>query len=232
MSSPEAWLQMKRSAVTALHRVEISQSATAVLGVLPLLAPKDLQIGDVILHEPGRQFWYEKGIALATGSRFTHASLYVGDNMIAEARLPGVRVCDVQRPMRRERSLCILRRPGGLLAAQVVALQSFVGAALQRDARFDYLFPFSFYGSRFARLILPSPQASATNEPLPPENRGKYFCTSFVMDAFRAMGMIDRSEARAYRLGSLSAADILKDEKFGNPIGFLQTKAVLAGAGV
>ncbi len=215
--------------MTALYLAEISTPTMGIDEGPPLLSPDDLQIGDVILHEPGRQRWYEKGIALATGSHFTHASLYVGKNMIAEARLPRVRACKVQRVMRRERRLCILRQPDGLQRRQITALLGFVEAALEREARFDYLFPFAFYGSRFVRCILPAVRPIPNDMPLQAANRDKYFCTSFVMDAFRAIGLIDQSEARAYRLGSLSAADLLVDAKFGKPIGFLQTQADLCG---
>lgn len=195
-----------------------------------MLVPGDLLPGDVLLHEPGRRRWYEKGIALATNSPFTHASIYLGDNRIAEARLPRVRVCGIARPMRRERQLCILRQPMGLHADQVAALHAFVDAALQRNARFDYTFPLVYYGSRLARHVMPTPRSPVAHDPLPPANRARYFCTSFVVDAFRAMGLIDRTEARPYRLSSLSAADFLADEKFGGVVGYLQTTHDTGGA--
>ncbi len=222
--------EVKGHVVTAMLLSELAPASVGAAGAHPILVPADLRPGDILLHVPGHQRWYEKGIALATSSPFTHASIYVGGNMIAEARLPRVRVCKVFRPMRRERQLCILRQSPGLRNDQVAALHAFVDATLQRDARFDYTFPFIFYGSRLARRLMPMRQPAATCGPLPPANKTKYFCTSFVVDAFRAMGLIDRSEARAYCLGSLSAADLLADDKFGQVVGYLQTEATAAEA--
>lgn len=211
--------------MTALHFTDLQRADTEIVTAQKMLVPDDLRPGDVMLHEPGVQRWYEKGIAIATGSRFTHASIYIGDQMIAEARAPRVRICKIQRPMRRERQLCILRQPTPLNNKQILALRAFVQTALQREASFDYAFPFVFYGSRLVRRILPAAQQPMAHSPLPPINRPKYFCTSFVIDAFRAMGLIDQSEARPYRLGSHSAADLLVDDKFGDVVGFLQAKA-------
>lgn len=188
------------------------------------LSPADLAPGDIILHCPGAQRWYERGIAFCTGSRFTHASIYLGDEMIAEARYPKVRVCAVTRPMRRERELCILRQNRGLSARQVTLLHQFVEAALAREARFDFWFPFVFYSSRFSRHLWPRLRSAEALGPLPPANRSKYFCTSFVIDAYRAMGLIDKSEGRIYQLSSLSAADLLQNDKFGAVVGHLRTE--------
>lgn len=218
-------LESKGHCVPAMPLSELDLASVAMAKAQAVLVPADLRPGDVLLHEPGRQRWYEKGIALATSSPFTHASIYLGDNVIAEARLPRVRVCEITRPMRRERRLCILRQPMELRPDQVIALRTFVDAALQRNARFDYTFPFVFYGSRLARRVMPIPRSTVARGPLPPANRAKYFCTSFVVDAFRAMGLIDHAEARSYRLGSLSAADLLADNKFGGVVGYLQTYA-------
>ena len=216
--------------MTAMHFADLHQSENVMVNAQKLLMPGDLRPGDVMLHEPGRKRWYEKGIALATGSRFTHASIYIGDNTIAEARLPRVRVCDIGRPMRRERQLCVLRQPTALRSEQVTALCDFVHAALQREARFDYAFPFAFYTNRLARRIMPEAHQPMKRGPLPPANRAKYFCTSFVVDAFRAMGLIDQAEARPYLLGSHSAADLLVDDKFGHVVGLLETRAMTVGA--
>ena len=224
-----ACLRLEGFFMTAIRFADLHPPNTVTVNAQDVLMPGDLRPGDVLLHEPGRQRWYEKGIAVATGSRFTHASIYIGDNTIAEARRPRVRVCDIARPIRRERQLCILRQPKTLRREQVAALRSFVHAALQREARFDDAFPFVFYTSRLARRLLPATQQPMTHRPLPPANRAKYFCTSFVIDAFRAMGLIDQAEARPYRLGSHSAADLLADDKFGHVVGFLQTEAMAVG---
>lgn len=215
--------------MTTLHFTDLQRAGTEVVSAQKMLVPEDLRPGDVMLHEPGVQRWYEKGIAIATGSRFTHASIYIGDQMIAEARAPRVRVCKIARPMRRERQLCILRQSTPLRNGQILALRAFVQAALQRETRFDYAFPFVFYGNRLVRRVLPAVQQTMPRSPLPPANRPKYFCTSFVVDAFRAMGLIDQSEARPYRLGSHSAADLLADDKFGKVVGFLQTTTMNIG---
>lgn len=51
-----------------------------------------------------------------------------------------------------------------------------------------------------------------------------------MIDAFRAMGLIDRTEARKYQLSNFSAADFLQNEKFGEPVGLLRSDASVAGA--
>ena len=70
-----------------------------------------------------------------------------------------VRVCNITRPNRRERELCVLRQAGGLSADKVVAFHTFVEEALAREARFDFLCPFVFYSSRISRQILPAPRS-------------------------------------------------------------------------
>ncbi|WP_127523718.1 hypothetical protein [Mesorhizobium sp. Z1-4] len=186
------------------------------------LTSGDLVPGDILLHQPADPRWYERGIAWCTGSPYTHASIFIGNDTIAEARLPRVRTCSVSRPIRREKALCVLRRSFELTAAQVESLQAFVEGALKREARFDFAFPYTYYSRRLLHKLSGDPRDLTPKGCSEPVNCGRYFCTSFIVDSFYAMGLIDRSERRSYRLGGHSPADFLTDEKFGNVIGHIE----------
>lgn len=196
------------------------------------LTAAHLQAGDILLHQPRNPRWFEKGIALCTGSPYTHASIYIGDNTIAEARLPLVRLCNVRKPIRREQALCVLRQHSELNANQVGLLKSFVESALSREARFDFAFPYTYYSRRLMSKLTPGPRRPVPQGPLGPANCNKYFCTSFIVDAFRAMGLIDRSERNAYRLGRHAAVDFLRDEKFGYVLGHIPGSGSESEAGL
>lgn len=196
------------------------------MGSLSHLTSDDLRAGDILLHQPGRPRWYEKGIAWCTASPYTHASIYIGDNTIAEARMPKVRTCCVLRAINRERALCVLRQPIELSAVQIAALHGFVDQTLQRGARFDLAFPLTYYRRKLIYRAWPGPASGPPQGPLGPSNGNRYFCASFIVDAYCAMGLVDRSEKRAYRLGRHAPADFLLDEKFGAVVGCIAGRQV------
>lgn len=185
------------------------------------LTSGDLKAGDILLHQPANPKWYEKGIAWCTGSPYTHASIFIGDDTIAEARLPKVRTCSIRRPIRRENALCVLRRNSELTAKQVESLLAFVENALRREARFDFAFPYTYYSRRLMYKVSNGSRTAVQKGRLEPVNCDRYFCTSFIVDSFYAMGLIDRSEQGSYRLGRHAPADFLTDDKFGYVLGHI-----------
>lgn len=221
-------MRLGRTLHAAIHRKprrQIQSRRRDTVTGLPRLSACDLRAGDVLLHEPGRPTWYEKGIALGTGSPFTHASIYLGENTIAEARLSVVRTCSVRSPIKRDKTLVVLRQAPELTEVQVDMLRAFVANALKRGARFDFAFPVTYLRSRFVSKFAKAPASSEPLGPLQPANCHKYFCVSFIVDAYCAMGLIDQSERHLYRLGRHAAVDLLTDRKFGQVVGQISGRA-------
>ncbi|RYG89221.1 hypothetical protein EU803_18145 [Loktanella sp. IMCC34160] len=191
----------------------------------PHLTADHLRPSDILLHHPGNAKWYDRGIAWCTASPYTHASIYLGDGDIAEARLKGVRICSVTRPIRREKALCVLRQASPPSPEQVDQLRHFAQSAVARGAGFDIAFPYTYYSRRLIHRVRGGEPATPPLGPLKPENCNRYFCVSFIIDAIRAMGLIDRSERHNYQLGRHSAADLLQDRKFGYVLGHLAVRS-------
>lgn len=185
------------------------------------LSVGDLRAGDILLHQPRNPKWYEKGIAWCTGSPYTHASIVVGDDTIAEARLPRIRTWSIRRTIKRENGLCVLRQQSDLTADQIGSLHDFVDKTLILGGRFDFAFPYTYYWHRLMhRRLNAFATAAWRSRPDPNEGR-RYFCSSFVVACLWAMEIIDRSEHCIYRPGRHSPADFLNDEKFGRVLGHI-----------
>lgn len=182
------------------------------------LTSGDLRAGDILLHQPGNPRWYEKGIAWCTGSSYTHASIVIGDDTIAEARLPRIRTWSIRRTLRREKAICVLRQKADLTAGQIETLRHFVENTLSLGVRYDFAFPYTYFRHQLMYGRKTELMQMAQKDHSVPD-RDRYFCAAFVVACLRAMEIIDRSEHRSYWPGQHAPADFLKDEKFGCVLG-------------
>ncbi|MCU4653915.1 hypothetical protein N8I71_13805 [Roseibacterium sp. SDUM158016] len=181
----------------------------------------DLRAGDILLHRPTNPRWYEKGIAWYTASPYTHASIVLRENTIAEARFPRIRTWSVEATLERERALCVLRQKPELTTQQIGSLHDFVEKTLTQGVRFDFAFPYTFIRQSLVPLRLDEFPAASGMDRSVANQTDRYFCSSFVVACLCEMGVITSAEYCKYPLGRHSPADLLKDEKFGNVVGHI-----------
>jgi cell wall-associated NlpC family hydrolase len=159
---------------------------------LLVIQPGDLLPGDVLLYRPRVPNLVQKVITSTTDSPYTHAAIYLGDDLIAEAMFPrGVRKLDIKELL--EGSLCV-----GVLRTQLIfgadratKLREFVKAVLGRK---------KFYNAVAAARVPSASKKYFDNQlEFVRQNYGKvtpvqefakqsFFCSALVVACYRSWG--------------------------------------------
>ena len=185
----------------------------------------DLLPGDILLHRPSGEKLHQKMISHVTGSPYTHVSICIGSDEIAEMTLAGLRVRNISSTLESENQIGVQRSQLVFGHQRINLLRSFVSELLDAEIKYD---PWGFlhYASRkfeFTSNELRILQArygefSSHDELV---NR-KYFCSAFIVACFCVVGIISESAQIAYLPDLFSPADLHSDPTFGWVLGYLE----------
>jgi hypothetical protein len=184
------------------------------------LRPTALLPGDVLLYRPIKPNLVQQGIAAATNSPYTHASIFLGDGTVAESMPPlGVRKTDVTKSLGGS-YVAVLRSQYGFGEDRTNELLSFVDSVLGKK--------------KFYNLI------AATTVPLRQggqlefirKNYGRFtsrdefaeqsfFCSAFVVACFAVVGIIGPTAQVAYQPDNFAPGHLNLDPTFGWLLGYL-----------
>lgn len=168
------------------------------LGIAPgqggeLIGPSSLLPGDILLSSAGTV--QSVGIQLATFAPVSHALVYLGDGVIAEAVGEGVRVRGVDAMLDDEQMVVAFRDPG-LTPEQAARLRAWSQA--QVGVRYNYVgvllsAPFQFDRRLCELPLVPDPVRDAcvrgfATVQLGASSNDRFFCSQFVLEAYRQAG--------------------------------------------
>jgi cell wall-associated NlpC family hydrolase len=154
-----------------------------------------LHPGDILLS--ASEGMTSAGIRLMTASPVSHASIYVGDNQVAEAVGEGIQRRSVAALLDEESNVVAFRHPGlqpeharkmeAFVQKHVGEKYNYVGVVLQA--------PFSIERRVCELPVVPSPlrdfciQGVAAVQLGPAGRNDQFFCSQFVLEAYRQAGL-------------------------------------------
>jgi cell wall-associated NlpC family hydrolase len=154
-----------------------------------------LRPGDILLSASDGMT--SAGIRLMTASPVSHASIYVGDNQVAEAVGEGIQRRSVAALLDEESNVVAFRHPG-LLAEHARRMDAFVQKHV--GEKYNYVgvvlqAPFSIERRVCELPVVPSPlrdfciQGVAAVQLGPTGRNDQFFCSQFVLEAYRQAGL-------------------------------------------
>jgi len=189
------------------------------------LEPADLLAGDILLYRPKNLDRASQLIAAVTGSPYTHAAIFFGDNLIAEALTPiGVTKTPFVDSLKGNLCVGVLRTQMGFGAQRRKKLLSFVDAVVlqQRPFHKSALIHFQRDSQEFfdkqLEIMAKNYGKAATTEELAAR---AYFCSGFVTACYEAVGIIDETAQVAYPPEFFSPAHLYKHNTFGWLLGYV-----------
>jgi hypothetical protein len=180
----------------------------------------DLKPGDVLLCFSSIMGEEQRA---ATGSKYSHAVIYLGDSMTAESATRGVKKTGIAALLEDYEHLAVFREPHNWNAERIATLRRFVEQAIAAKAKFN------FDGFRNFAESQAEHQRDLTENlarffdgklsPLVP-GRQAYFCSEFVAAAFIAVGIVGPGAALVFDPRVISPGS-LKDPTYGLFVGYL-----------
>lgn len=211
-------------------KMNSTNSAPSIDAMPPLdreliLVESDLLPGDVLLFRLLKPGWIQRRISIATNSPYTHAAIYIGDNLIADANpLCGVAKRELADAMNGSRCAAILRSQCVFSQRRVEELKKFVDAVLYQG---------KFYNINGILKFQKASEQYFTNQlEFIRENYGKvtstsefvkmsFFCSAFIVACYAVVDIIDTTAQAAYRPDFFSPGHLHKDPTFGWLLGYL-----------
>jgi hypothetical protein len=186
----------------------------------------DLLPGDILLHLSLRKKNKKSIISAFTQSPYTHASIYVGRNKIAEAVPPKLRTQCLESVLTPESCIGVLRSQANFTKRRADTLNNFVECLIKNNTRYDFSGVIKFPKNRkkYQEDIMNSvstvfiEQQHETTEAL---QKRSYFCSAFVVACYMIVGIIEKSAHASYRHDVLCPADLYRDPTFGWLFGYL-----------
>ena len=159
-----------------------------------LVAQEAMQAGDILLSSANG--FASVGIRILTTSPVSHASIYMGNSLVAEAVGSGIRISKLQDFVDEEASIVAFRHPDTTLA-HMPLMQSFVDKHV--GEKYNYFgivlqAPFTLERRLCELPLVPGPvrdfcvQGFAAVQ-LGLGSQDKFFCSQFVLQAYRSAGL-------------------------------------------
>jgi hypothetical protein len=198
---------------------------------VPRIASSDLLPGDVLIFQWREADAIATKITDETGSPYTHAGIYLGDDLVAEATFPGgVKRNSLNTSLQDSLYVAVLRTQHGFGSDRRTALLNFVSEVVDKSRPFHVraLKAFSqesrdFFDNQL-QIIARNYGQSVTAEQLALRS---YFCSGFIVACYEAVGIIDSSAQVAYPPEALSPAHLYEDPTFGWLLGYLIPHGIL-----
>jgi hypothetical protein len=184
----------------------------------------DLLPGDILLFRSIDQKKHQQKISAATGSRYTHAAIYLGNHEIAESNYPKVQIRKLSDADKEKQVIGVLRSQCGFSEKRAADLRTFVKELIERDAGYDWRGALTFEQRRsdFVVNLLNNLAENygniTTNDQLTEKS---YFCSALVVACYIVAGIIDNSAQVAYKPDVFSPGDLHGDPTFGWFLGYI-----------
>lgn len=190
-----------------------------------LLDFTELQPGDVLLRRPIKPGFLQRLISHKTDSPYTHASIYLGMNQVAEATaLRRVRILPLAKAIKNNSCTGVLRSQAKFDGERIDKLHAFINSLIGKRSGYDYSGIFGFH-LKNKRYFLNQMEFIRKNCGiyLSAEHfsNNHYFCSSLVVACYSVVGIIDSSAQCAYPHEVISPGDLYKDPTFGWFLGYL-----------
>ncbi|SEM89280.1 hypothetical protein SAMN04488011_101839 [Palleronia pelagia] len=186
-------------------------------------------IGDILIHQPTKPKMHQKKISEASNSAYTHASVYLGDDMVLEANPPQVRTRNIKDTLGSEGIIGVLRSQAVFTPDRKKALQEFAGELLGNNAKYDILgaLKYTRLRSRHINSLLDilSERADRENNDFNFDKR-KYFCSALVVACYCVVGIIDKTAYPLYPPEIHAPGDLLHDPTFGWVLGYIDVHGI------
>jgi hypothetical protein len=201
-----------------------SSSQSPVMSVDELLIDfSDLLPGDILLFRSLHQTKAQKEISAATGSRYTHAAIYLGSNEIAEAA-PTVRIRTLSDADKKGQVIGVLRSQTVFSQKRAAALRNFAEELIKQGVKYDFRGALTFEHRRevFVETLLQNLQENYGKMTKKDELlQGPYFCSALVVASYILSGVIGESAHLAYPPDVFSPAELHRDPTFGWFLGYV-----------
>jgi hypothetical protein len=192
------------------------------------LRSSDLLHGDVLLYRPHRPNAVQKRISSATDSPYTHAAIYVGDNVVAESVawpcLIGVRKHALEKSMRGSECIGVLRSQLGFGGDRPERLKVFIDDVLKGKKFYNLIAAYNLernsknYFDNQLEFIRTNYGKVTPHEKFAKKS---FFCFVFVVACFSVVGIIGQTAQAAYPPEFFSPAGLHKHPTFGWLLGYL-----------
>ncbi|MFW3383498.1 hypothetical protein ACN2C1_07855 [Aliarcobacter butzleri] len=183
----------------------------------------NLKIGDILLGYTSSAI--DKGHdELNTG--YVHASIYFGENEVAEAIKPNVQITTFEKSIEVYDHIAVLRQPDAWHAKNISKFKSFVQDLIINKAKFNRQGIKAFKTNLKAKYR--SEQENLKNyfdgkyQPKSPFKE-EYFCSEFVVSVYIAIGFISESAAIIYNPEVMSPSSLGNDPTFGTFLGYIKS---------
>ncbi|MDE4063249.1 YiiX/YebB-like N1pC/P60 family cysteine hydrolase [Phaeobacter gallaeciensis] len=189
-----------------------------------LVQQSELLPGDILLYVSKRSKPHHWTISSVTDSPYTHASIYIGDGLVAESNpLNGVSKCDVQSSIRKSKCVAVLRTQMGFGLDRQTLLKNFVDEVVDKGNLYDFsVVAFALTKAEHTKNLMSQIK----------ENYGRvtsaddfaqqqYFCSSFVVACYTITNVIDGTAQILYQPNAYSPGDLYRDATFGWLLGYL-----------
>lgn len=191
----------------------------------PLIQPAQLLPGDVLLSRPRQPDGLQRRVSSATDSPYSHAGIYLGEEIVAESVLPqGVTCNSIEETLRDSLCVGVLRTQTGFGAERQRQLREFVTAVIEQSAPFHRHAMVSF-GSKSQAFFdnqLDVVRANYGTSSAPDRiAMDGYFCSGFIVACYQAVGIIGPSAQVGYPPEAFSPAHLYEDPTFGWLLGFI-----------
>lgn len=163
-------------------------------------------------------------ISRVTNSKYTHAAICVRPGYVAEVSGRSVKETKIENLLEIYDHIAVLHQPNFWPQSTVERLQSFVAAAIERNARFNCDGIRNFEEQKAIHkenLTNKLHEFFEHSQSSPAVERDSYFCSEFVAAAHVAVGIIEPSAAVVYDPSILAPGDLAQDYTFGVFAGYL-----------
>jgi hypothetical protein len=190
-----------------------------------ILQPSVLMPGDVLLYRPRNPNILQQSISEATGGPYTHASIYLGDNIIAESRVPlGVIKTALKDSIQGNQCIAVLRSQYGFGGDRSRKLNEFVAAVLERRKFYNLIAVANFkkhsaeYFDNQLEFVRKNYGKVTSHEEFAEQS---FFCSAFVVACYAVVGIIGENAQAAYKPNFFSPGHLYQDSTFGWLLGYL-----------
>lgn len=189
-----------------------------------LIDTSTVRAGDVFLHYRAKRKGITYVIESATGSPYTHASIYLGDGLLAEASPPKVCKTPLIKAMADDSHIAVFRSQCGFGPDRATRLNAFIDQLIQQSTWYDLLGLVGFSSRKELHESTQldrlheffennAPQHTLTNRP--------FFCSALVVACYCVVGIIDDCAAVIYSPDVYSPGALGTEPTFGHIFGYL-----------
>lgn len=192
----------------------------------------ELRAGDILLHYHSAWNLVGRFIAWKTKSPYTHASIYLGDNKIAEAVPKWIRTYDLDKAIKQSKYIVVLRSQMGFGPERTHLLRIFIDNLIKRRSRYDFPGAWALRNTAVNNEVdtnaLHKLATYYESAPFPKDRtRNSYFCSALVASCYCAVGIIEESAEVVLNPKLFTPIGLADEPSFGYPYGYLMNEGTV-----